>query len=314
MKDDRPIIASVSGGKDSTAMCLHLQELGLKYTPVFMDTGWENRETYQYLKEYLPEVIGEITWIEPKIDLPEDLEALAQSFEERLGHRSAMIRFVLKKGMFPSRKRRFCTQELKVFVIRDYIQSLDFEPINAVGIRGEESDTRAKMSEWEWNETFDCETWRPLIGWSSQDVIDIHTRNGVIPNKNYLDGASRVGCWPCIYARKSEIRHIAKMDPQRIDILEDLEQAVTDLAEARYQEKGTSFEELGYARPAWFVNPMPRRDKEGKRSGDPWPIRKVVEWSRTKDRNGRQFELFSAPPRERGCVRWGLCDVQTEEQ
>lgn len=37
-----PIVASVSGGKDSTAMCLWLQEQGLEFTPVFLDTGWES--------------------------------------------------------------------------------------------------------------------------------------------------------------------------------------------------------------------------------------------------------------------------------
>mgnify|MGYP005834036721 CR=1 FL=1 len=38
---DRQVIASVSGGKDSTAMCLNLQELGIPFRPVFMDTGVE---------------------------------------------------------------------------------------------------------------------------------------------------------------------------------------------------------------------------------------------------------------------------------
>jgi len=71
---DRQVIASVSGGKDSTAMCLHLQELGIPFRPVFMDTGWETAETYQYLREYLPGRIGEITWLRSEVELPPERE------------------------------------------------------------------------------------------------------------------------------------------------------------------------------------------------------------------------------------------------
>ena len=49
MFEDRPIIASVSGGKDSTAVMLYLREKGISFTPVFCDTGWEHPITYDYL-------------------------------------------------------------------------------------------------------------------------------------------------------------------------------------------------------------------------------------------------------------------------
>ena len=44
-----PIIASVSGGKDSTAMLLALREADIPFRAVFADTGWEAPETYAYL-------------------------------------------------------------------------------------------------------------------------------------------------------------------------------------------------------------------------------------------------------------------------
>ena len=81
----RHVVASVSGGKDSTAMCLHLRELEIPFEPVFMDTGWENAETYRYLREELPGYIGPIRWLRSEVALPPDLEALAQLFEVRLG-------------------------------------------------------------------------------------------------------------------------------------------------------------------------------------------------------------------------------------
>ena len=52
--EDKLIVVSVSGGKDSTAMCLHLFEQGYDkddFVRVFADTGWESEETYRYLKE-----------------------------------------------------------------------------------------------------------------------------------------------------------------------------------------------------------------------------------------------------------------------
>jgi len=53
---DRPLVANVSGGKDSTAMALFLIDQGLDFEPVFCDTGWEHEDTYEYL-DYLEKVV-----------------------------------------------------------------------------------------------------------------------------------------------------------------------------------------------------------------------------------------------------------------
>ena len=45
-------LLSVSGGKDSTAMILHFKECLIEPSLidyVFMDTGWEDVQTYEYL-------------------------------------------------------------------------------------------------------------------------------------------------------------------------------------------------------------------------------------------------------------------------
>lgn len=274
----RRIVASVSGGKDSAAMSLWLTEQGIAHDGVFLDTGWEHEKTYEYLRGPLIDKLGPITEIKAPL-LMEDL--------------------IIKKGMFPSRVRRFCTQELKVKPIIAYLAQLmedGTDVINAVGIRAGESASRSKMLEWEWQDGFDCEVWRPLITWSEADVIEIHARHNLPPNPLYLMGASRVGCWPCIYARKAEIRLIADKDPDRIVRLRVLEERVGVAARARAEAKGQTL----VSDPAWFQAPLGD-------SGAAWPIDKVVEWSRTA-RGGRQLELF-APQHEEGCVRWGLCDT-----
>lgn len=307
----RKVLAAVSGGKDSTALCLHLREIGVDFEPVFMDTGWETQETYRYLREELPGHVGAIRWLRADISLVGEIESLAGEYERRLGHYSAMVRLILKKGMFPSGGRRFCTQELKVRPMAHYVESLDYEVVNAVGVRAEESAARAQLPEWEaWEASnwIDAETWRPLIRWTIDDVIAIHKRHGVTPNRGYFAGASRVGCWPCIRSNKAEIRTLAEINPERVRLIADLERDVARLTNARKERRGGTSEGDGYESHAWFQARLPDADGNYPR----WPIDRVVEWSRTA-RGGRQLELFAAPAHELGCIRWGMCDAKGEK-
>ena len=294
--DGRPVVVSVSGGKDSVAVCLLLKEAGIPYRSIHMDTGWENDLTVDYVRNYLPGVIGEIEVLQ--------------------SHHGGMEELVRKKGMFPSRVRRFCTQELKVRPFIRYLRKLQKEgldPVNAVGIRRAESKARSELAVWEDHKDFDCTVWRPIAFWTEADVIAMHHRHGVKPNPLYLLGASRVGCWPCIFARKQEIRMIAHIDPERIETMRQLEVEVRDAAAARYAEKGETFESLGYQLPTWFPNPTSRTNKTtGKRAGEPWPIDDVVAWANTK-RGGKEDELLEPGYAEEGCMRWGLCETVDPE-
>lgn len=285
----RRVVASVSGGKDSAAMSLWLLEQGVEHDRVFMNTGWEHPATYEYLRGPLTHKLGPIVELRAPL-LMEDL--------------------IRKKGMFPSRVRRFCTQELKIRPMQRYLaerQSAGEEVINAVGVRAAESQARSRLREWEWQEGFDCEVWRPILLWTEQHVIDIHKRHGLPPNPLYLLGAIRVGCWPCIHARKAEIRLIADKDPDRIVRLRVLEGDVAAAAQERAARDERELKSL----PTWFQNPTSRAGDDGHRDGSCWPIDRVVEWSRTSY-GGRQFELF-APRYQDGCMRWGLCETEASD-
>jgi 3'-phosphoadenosine 5'-phosphosulfate sulfotransferase (PAPS reductase)/FAD synthetase len=281
----RRVVASVSTGKDSAAMSLWLTEQGIEHDRIFLDTGWEAGETYEHL-EYLRHVLGPI---------------------ETLRGAMTMEEVVVKKGMFPSRTRRFCTEELKVKPAIAYLNArvaAGEDVINAVGIRAGESKARAKMTEWEWSKDFDCEVWRPIIRWTEAEVVEIHTRHGVRPSPLYLMGAGRVGCFPCIFARKSEIRLIAEKRPEQIVRIRKLEERVQAERAARALAKG---EEPGNP-PTFFQAPI--RDEDGKRKCI--PIDDVVAWSRTLrggETEDRQEELFARG--DEGCMRWGLCETSS---
>jgi len=306
--EDGPVLVCISGGKDSTATALHLLEHGYQIRCVFADTGWEDDRTYEYVRETLPDIVGDIVWVRATIDLPPELETLAAHYEDRLGFYSAMVRLCIKKRIFPSRNIRWCTRELKVRPMLEYMQTMDDPPdVRAVGIRADESRARANLPAFEWDAPFKCDVWRPILDWTFDDVIAIHQRWKIKPNPKYLSGATRVGCWPCVFAKKTELSQFGH-DAKRVAILRDLEHDMTKIQNAKRVADGLP--ELETVN-GWFQGKTGfYTDENGKyrRRGDRWPIDKVVAWSRTS-RGGKQFALFEATEADGGCMRWGMCDT-----
>lgn len=270
------VVASVSGGRDSAAASLLLSGNNIAHERVFMDTGWEHELTYEYLRGPLTNVLGPITEIRGELDF---------------------LQLVKKKGLFPSRVMRFCTEQLKVFPIMDYILRLteQYDVVNVVGIRRAESKARESMPEWEWSDDFNCWIWRPLVTWTAADVEAIHDDYGLPFNPLYYLGASRVGCWPCIHARKAEIALVAKHDPARIDLIAETEQHLNERGAARDEEKGRDF----VVRSMFSYH-------GGDSKHFALPIRNAVDWARSKRGEWQ-------PAGDDGCARYGMCSVNPEE-
>lgn len=278
------VIASVSGGKDSTALILALLEAQIPARFVFADTGWEADQTYVYL-EFLEKLLG-ITIA-------------------RVGVEGGMIARVRHRAGFSGRMQRWCTRELKIQPLRAFHdrveQETGHETICAMGVRAAESERRAKMPEWEdegpkyTRERWGGWVWRPLIRWTVDDVLMIHRRFAVPVNPLYHLGHDRVGCYPCIFENKDGIRLVQQHAPSRIELIRSLEQEMTELRRQRNVEKPGRYK---HEDAATFFQTQ-RQGFSG--------IDKVVEWANT-DYGGRQFQLFGPAPTG-GCMRWGQCGM-----
>jgi len=222
------IIVSFSGGKDSQACLIQAcKEFGAeKVTAVFCDTGWEHELTYKHIDNVTKQLGVSLKILHNK-------------------NVDGFIGLCKQMRWFPDTKHRMCTVILKIQPMIDYILEQNDDLVIIQGIRAAESASRSKLpcsadyfAEYFANEKknlyrkTDVRKWcqhhkatveRPLFGMSAQDIIDFIISNGQQPNPLYRCGASRVGCYPCIYAKLSEVKAMRKDDKyvQRLIRLED---------------------------------------------------------------------------------------------
>ena len=258
-------IVSISGGKDSLAQWLLAIEAGVDFIPVFADTGHEHPQTMEYLN-YLESVLGPVVRV--KADFAHRIEGKRKFIAEKwpdslvekcgfspdraaiaveLALRSLIptgipfLDLCMWKGRFPSTKARFCTFELKHEPIKvqvvDPLIKAGTKVISWQGVRAQESPQRALLEPWE--EGFDIgpglAIYRPILKWTHNDVFALARRHGIKPNPLYQQGCSRVGCMPCIHARKSELAEIFSRWPEEVSRVAEWEKLV-----ARCSRRGNS--------------------------------------------------------------------------
>jgi len=283
----------ISGGKDSTALLLWaLFESGYPRESLditFCDTGNESPITYRYVAY---------------------LEAFLQIGITRIHPGLKFFELAARKRRFPSAKARFCTYALKIKPTIDYINATFREGHTMTlhsGVRAAESDTRAKLLDREYDGNFLCEVVRPLLRLSVSDVWAMHEKYGIRPNPLYAMGMLRVGCFPCVMSRKSEIKNIAAKFPEAIDHIRERERI-----SGRPAANGFSSFYGPNAIPARFHSRVYRRAKDGKEFSVA-TIDDVVRWSKTgkgaiEDNTMDLFAFDEAPAEKVSGCQSGFCE------
>lgn len=233
------VLVSFSGGKDSQACLIRAcEDFGASFiTAVFCDTGWEHELTYQHVQNVT--------------------SALGVKLVVLKSSRFPLQNLCKEMKWFPDSMHRMCTIQLKIMPMIDYVLTIDDDVVIIQGIRAAESQSRSRLScsanyfeeyisetseksrryrkiavkEWCRHHTATVE--RPMFGESAQGVIDYILEHGQQPNPLYRRGFSRVGCFPCIFARLADIKAMRHF-PEYVQRVIELEKDVNEIR----QEKG----------------------------------------------------------------------------
>jgi 3'-phosphoadenosine 5'-phosphosulfate sulfotransferase (PAPS reductase)/FAD synthetase len=293
-------IVSVSGGKDSTALYLWAIEKWGKdgFMAVFADTGHEHPVTYNYLRN-LPAMANgpDIAWV--KADFADKVRA-----KGRPPQGVPFLDLWLWKGRAPSAKAQFCTEHLKLRPIKQWLESWrrDSDILEMyVGIRAAESERRSKMPPQEWSDMYECDVFRPLLTWTEDQVWAMLAKHNVPPNPLYQHGSARVGCYPCIHSRKSELASMPDWAWERLAEWERLAGrtwfAFGDIPLTNEQKLELKKAQADASLTASL------KDKFSPR------VMEVREWTKTS-RGGKQFDMFAADSTDvPTCMStWGVCE------
>lgn len=179
--EQRPVrhILSLSGGKDSTALAVYMRDKVPEMEYVFMDTGEELPETYEYL-EQIESYLGK-----PIIRLKNN----RQGFKDLLDAR---------RGFLPSPKMRWCTHYLKIKPFEDYVG--DDPVVSYVAIRADEPRRKGYIST-----KPNITAQYPFIdnGLVKADIYRILEESGLgLPD--YYKWRSRSGCYFCFFQQRIE--------------------------------------------------------------------------------------------------------------
>lgn len=311
-------IISYSGGKDSTAMLLLAMEREIDgLSVVFADTGNEHQQTYDYVR-YVEQVTGiPIKWVRAEFSRQiagkreyvltkwagngVDQESIDRAAAALVPIGNPFLDLCVWKGRFPSTMRAFCSEELKRNPIIDHVQKPAMETGDVIswqGVRRDESLRRRFLVERELKLTAENgnEMWnyRPILDWTADDCFSIHRRHGIKHNPLYEQGMGRVGCMPCINARKDELLEISKRFPEVIERIAQWEIAVQ---QASKFGAATFFASEGLPESATLAQHVENGN-----------IRAKIEWARTA-RGGRQRDFLREMDDGPACSSiYGLCE------
>lgn len=194
-------VVNFSGGKDSTAMLLHMVELDMPIDEIiFCDTTAEFPQMYEHVDK-----------VEAYIGRPITRLRREHSWEYMLLHH------VKKNGTvgysFPDFRNRWCTAYFKRDHIKSYLKDIrkTHSVIHYIGIAADEpkriKEHRYPLVEWGWSEA-DCLDYCKSKGFDWGGLYDVFTR---------------LSCWCCPLKRLEELEALRKHFPELWDKLKEWE-------------------------------------------------------------------------------------------
>ena len=184
-------ICGISGGKDSSALAVYMRRRVPEMEYFFCDTGAELPETYEYL-----------TRLEVILGKPVARLNASRGFDHW---------FEVFRGALPSPQMRWCTKNMKIKPIEEWIG--DDPAVSYVAIRSDESNRKGHISTKK-----NIETRFPFIedGIDRSAVLRILEDAGIgLPE--YYEWRTRSGCYFCFYQRKAEWIGLADRHPELFD-------------------------------------------------------------------------------------------------
>ena len=187
MADSVRHICGISGGKDSSALAVYLRDRVPEMEYFFCDTGAELPETYEYLTR---------------------LEVILGKPIARLNAKRGFDHwFEVFRGTLPSPQMRWCTKNMKIKPIEEWIG--EAPAFSYVAIRADESNRKGYIST-----KPNIQTRFPFIedGVDRDRVMRILEDAGIgLPD--YYEWRTRSGCYFCFYQRKAEWIGLAERHP-----------------------------------------------------------------------------------------------------
>ena len=221
---DGNIQISFSGGRTSAYILHHILEangdLPDRVQVTFANTGREMPETLDFVQECSQRWGLKVTWLEYKRE-PKKNSYQVVSHNQAAREGEPFADLIKSRSYLPNAVARFCTAELKIRPMKQYLMSIGWERwVACLGIRADEIRRVKEDSKDRW--TF----WHPLVDagvtkadissfWKAQDFdLKLLNSNGTTPLGN---------CDMCFLKSEATLASIAKEHPDRAQWWIDME-------------------------------------------------------------------------------------------
>lgn len=209
------VVVSFSGGKDSTAMLLHMLELNEHIDEVLTcDTGMEFPAMYEHIAK-VSDILKEKGIKHTILKAPHDFEYYlleipikSEKYGDHFGYG------------WPSVNCRWCTKHLKITPINQYYKNLkkDHDIIHCIGIAADEVKRLNRKNNKKENHRHPLIEW----GWTEKQCLEYCYSLGYDWGGLY-ERFNRVSCWCCPLASLSELRKLWQYYPDLWNILREWE-------------------------------------------------------------------------------------------